>query len=384
MVRKMLFVAACLSCLCRLAASEARGNPASPAEFQIETAQRALQKQPDSVKHLDALAVGLTRRARETGDAAYYEKAAQAIEKAERLQPGDPGTLRISAWVAMGRHEFAQAYKITKKVDRRAPHDAWNLSVMGDALMELGRYGEAENAFQAMIDLKPGPAAWTRVAYLRETRGDLEGALEMMHLALDSTEPREREDRAWILVQIAHLQEMEGQLAASEQSYRQALESYAGYHYALAGLAALELRQGSAAESAEHAAQSIQAAPHAERYLLLADALRALGREEEANDAESTFERKALENVALADNENHDLVLYYLERRPDPSKALSIAQREAVRRRDIHTMDRLAVALAAEGHPRRAARILRRVLEVGTRDPLIRAHAASLSLPSAP
>jgi len=110
------------------------------------------------------------------------------------------------------------------------------------------------------------------------------------------------------------------------------------------------------------------------------DALRALGQEENAREAEGRFERQALENVDKADNENHDLVLFYLERRPDPAKALSIARRESGRRQDIHTMDRLAVALAAGGHPRQAQRILRRVLEVGTRDPLIRAHAAALQL----
>ena len=374
---------AALSCLGWLAAHDAQAAPASPAERQIESAQAALAKQPDSVKSLDSLAVGLTRRARETGDVAYYQKAADALEKAERLQPGNQQTLRISAWVAMGRHEFAQAWRIARHYDRLYPHDPWNLSVMGDALMELGRYRDAERAFQQMVDLKPGPAACTRVAYLRETRGDLQGALEMMRLALASTDSREREDRAWILVQIAHLQEIMGDLEGSEGSYHDALNGFAGYHYALAGLAEVSLREGRADEAAAYAAQSIQAAPHAERYLLLADAQRELGKEDEARLSESTFERLALENVGKADNENHDLVLYYLQRRPNFSRALAVARQEVRRRRDIHTMDRLAVALAAQGHTGEAKRILRRVLEVGTRDPLVRAHAAALQIPHA-
>ncbi|MCI0568160.1 MAG: tetratricopeptide repeat protein, partial [Acidobacteria bacterium] len=185
----------------------------SPAQAQIDTARAALQRQPSSVKDFNSLAVGLTRRARETGDVAYYQEATKALEEAHRLDPGNRQTLRISAWVAMGRHEFARAYTLARRFDRSYPDDFWNLSVMGDALMELGRYDEAEKTFQRMADLKPGPAAYSRVAYLREIRGDLDGAMEMMQMALSATDPRESEDRAWLLVQIARLQELSGNLA---------------------------------------------------------------------------------------------------------------------------------------------------------------------------
>ena len=352
----------------------------SPAQAQISAARAALQRQPSSVKNFNSLAVGLTRRARETGDVAYYQEAAKALEEAERLDPGNRQTLRISAWVAMGRHEFARAYTLARQFERRFPNDSWNLSVMGDALMELGRYDEAEKTFQMMVDLRPGPAAYSRVAYLRETRGDLSGAMEMMQMAFSATDPRESEDRAWLLVQIAHLQELSGNLTGSEASYRAALESFAGYHYALAGLSELMLRQGHPEEAATFASRAIEAAPHAERYLILADALRASGKEQEALEAEGTFEHLALENVENPDNENHDLVLFYLQRRPDPRKALSIATLEASRRQDIHTLDRLALALEATGETRQAKHLLRQTLRIGTRDPLIASHAVSMGL----
>ncbi len=254
----------------------------SPALAQISAARAALQRQPSSVKDLNSLAVGLTRRARETGDAAYYQEATKALEEAHRLDPGNRQTLRISAWVAMGRHEFARAYTLARRFRRTYPEDSWNLSVMGDALMELGRYAEAEKTLQKLVDLRPGPSAYSRVAYLRETRGDLDGATEMMQMALSATDPRESEDRAWLMVQIAHLQELSGNLAGSEASYRAALEAFPGYHYALAGLSELMLRLGHAEEAATLASRAIEAAPHAERYLALADALRASDREQEA------------------------------------------------------------------------------------------------------
>jgi tetratricopeptide (TPR) repeat protein len=348
----------------------------SPAEMQIERARAELEAHPGRVKSLNALAVALTRRARESGDTRYYEDAAQALEQASRSEPDNPASMRIAAWVAMGRHQFAAAYDLTRRYDRRHGADPWNLSVMGDALMELGRYDEAEKAYQRMVDLKPGPIAYSRVAYLRELRGDLQGAEEMMRTAYAATRPEESEDRAWLQVQVAHLRSLQNDAAGAEAAYRQALAEFPGYHYALAGHSELALRLGRAEEAAALAQRSIDAAPHAERYLLLADALRALDRETEARAAEDTFERLALANVDNPDNENHDLVLYYLERRPDPARALAIARLEATRRQDIHTLDRLAMALEANGRHHEAARLMKRIREIGSRDPVIVAHLA--------
>lgn len=362
------------------AAAPAAALSPSPAQRQIDAARATIQSRPADLKGYNSLAVGLTRRARETGDTAYYEEAWKALELARHLDPNNRQTLRISAWVSMGQHEFARAYAISEQYDRQYPGDSWNQSVMGDALMELGRYDEAEKAFQRMVDLKPGTAAYSRVAYVRELRGDLNGALEIMRMALTSTESRESEDRAWLWVQIAHLQDISGDLDAADASYRSALAEFSGYHYALAGLAELTLRRGDAEEATRLAQQALSAAPHAERYLILADTLRTLGKEQEARAAEETFERLALQNVNKADNENHDLVLFYLERRPHPQWALSIAKIESSRRRDVHSLDRLAIALAANGEERQARRLMKRVLEIGTHDPLILRHAAGMGL----
>src|SRR6185295_17742551 len=141
--------------------------------------------------------------------------------------------------------------------------------------------------------------------------------------------------------------------------------SFPGYHYALASLAVVCLRTGRAGEALEHAQEAIDAAPHAERFLLLADALRSLGREAEARAAEDRFETLALENTGKADNENHDLVLFYLERRPDPRRALAMARSEAGRRRDVQTLDRLAWALFKNGRGRAASRLVTAILRTG-------------------
>jgi len=346
----------------------------SPAEAQIGAARARIASGRPDVKAYQALAIGLTRRARETGDVSYYVEASDALSNAASREPGNPITQRISAWVALGRHEFAKACAMTRRYARRHPDDAWNFSVMGDALMELGRLRRAEKAYQAMVDLRPGPSSYSRVAYLREARGDLEGAAELLKMSLQSTPLPETEDRAWLLAQLGHLREEQGDLAGAEEMNRDALALFPGYHYALAALAGIALETHRPAEAALLARQAIDAAPHAERYLLLADSLRALGREEEARRAEERFEEMALANQSLPDNENHDLVLFYLERRPDPPRALDIARHEAAIRRDVPTMDRLAWALHRNGRTGEARRLLKRIAGTGTRDRMVLSH----------
>jgi tetratricopeptide (TPR) repeat protein len=358
-------------------------KPPTPAEIQIADARGRVENGRADARAYNALAAGLTRRARESGDGSYYDRALEALDRAARIDPDDPESLRLAAWIRMGRHEFALARRIAARYERAHPDDPWNLGVLGDAAMELGRYEEAAEAYQRMADLQPGPAAYSRVAYFRETSGDLPGALGLMRMALGATGGRDAEDRAWLLVQIGHLQdvidvERGGGLAAAEATYRRALETFPDYHYALAALADVALRSGRAEEAASLSRRAISTAPHAERYLLLADALRTLGREDEARAAEGRFESLALANSGKPDNENHDLVLFYLERRPDPARAQVIARREAGIRRDVVTLDRLAWALYRDGRAGRAARLMREIVATGTRDPVITRHAKQI------
>ena len=350
----------------------------SPAQSQIESALAEIRSGRTGPAAYNSLASGFTRRARETGDAAWYDRALTALGESARLDPDNLATLRITAWTRMGRHEFGEAYGITCRIDSLRSDDASNLGVMGDALMELGRYDEAADAYQRMIDLRPGPAAWARVAYLREMTGDLEGAAGLLAMSLGSTAARETEDRAWLLVQLGQLQDLMGRPDEARRSWLTALETFPGYHYALTALAQASLAAGDAVDAEQLARRAIKAAPHAERYLILADALRGQGRETEARSAEGLFEALALENTFRSDNENHDLVLYYLERRDKPEKALEIARREARVRRDIHTLDRLALALHRNGRVRRARRLEMQVMATGTGDRLIARHAEQI------
>ena len=354
--RQLAFVA--LACALPLVAAAEE----SPAELSLRAAGARLAAAPDAATRADAfiaLAVAHTQRARESGDAAGYERSLAALAEARRLAPGNVQAGKVEAWVRLGRHEFATAAALAQQHCAARPDDAESWGLLGDALMELGRSEAAGDAYQRMMDLRPGPGAYQRAAFWRERAGDAAGARELLGRALASTGGREREQRAWIHVQLAALAQRSGDAGAAESALEQALASFPGYHFALAAQAQLELERGRFAAALESAQRALAAAPHPERRLLIADALRGLARETEAREQEDAFLREALANAERADNENLFLVDFFLDRRPDPARALAIAQREAAKRRDPGTLERLARSLARNGRSEEARRIER-------------------------
>src|SRR5262249_55757325 len=159
-----------------------------------------------------------------------------------------------------------------------------------------------------MLDLKPGNMpALTRVAYLRELFGDIEGSVDLMTMAYQSTPPSEVEDRAWILTQMAHLKLAIGKVDEAEKLVQQALSMFPGYHYSLAHLAKVRIHQKQYPEAVELLRRRYQSAPHAENLFDLAQALQLAGQPKEATQAFAQFEAKALLETARADNSNHEL-----------------------------------------------------------------------------
>jgi tetratricopeptide (TPR) repeat protein len=329
---------------------------ATPAETRIRAAQDRIGRatsDPERASALVELAAAHTARARESADADHYQRALDALAQARAIDPQHAGADRVEAWVRLGRHEFAAAAKIARDHLERHPDDHECLGLEGDALMELGRLDEAADAYQRMLDLRPGPGAYLRASYWREVNGHHESALALLERALAATSAADTEQRAWTLVQMASLEERLGRPDLARARLDAALALFPGYHYALAALTRHQLERGRPDLALPLAQRTLEAAPHPEHWLALADALRGMSREEEARAAEDRFEQAALANVGSADNENHFLVDFYLDRRPDPPRALEIARLEAARRADPATLARLDRALARNGLPAR-------------------------------
>ena len=353
----------------------------TPAERSVLQAKWLIEKNPKDFEAYNALALALSRRARETSDVNYYAQAEEALQKSYAISPNNFDGARTHVWLLLGKHEFAAALVEAKKLNQRMPDDVMTYGFLTDANVELGNYKDAEAAAQMMLNLRPGNLpAMTRAAYLRELFGDVDGALELMNMALQSTAPSEVEDAAWILSQMAHLELAIGNTTEAEKNLQQALTLFQGYHYALGNLAKVRIQQKRYDEAVQLLHQRYQAASHAENLFDLAEALQLAGRSEDAKKAFAEFEQKSLLETNRADNSNRELILYYADFSHEPLKALEVARREFGRRHDVYTLDSYAWALHVNGLNQEARKQIEEALAVGVRDAKLIRHAGEIAL----
>ena len=362
------------------AATAAWAQTATPAERAVSAARTAVATYPARPDAHAQLALALGRRARETGDPAHYDRADEALARALALEPDHFDALKIRAWVLLGRHEFAKALELAAALNKRAPDDVFVYALLTDAHVELGSYLEAEKAAQALLDFRPGAViALTRAAQLRELFGDADGARELLQQAFHRTPPAETEDRAWMLTQLAHLELASSQAERAATLVEHAMQLFPGYHYALAQLGRARSMQGRHADAVDAYRKRYAAAPHPENLYELAVALKAAGRQAEAERAFADFERQALGESDGVDNANRELIFYYADHGARPGDALRIARLESARRSNVATLDALAWALHVSGEHAAARTAIDRALAVGIRDAEILFRAGAIT-----
>src|SRR5438874_1929454 len=109
-----------------------------------------------------------------------------------------------------------------------SPSTARNYGVLGDALVELGRYRDAFRAYDTMASLRPGLGAYARVSHARELLGRVDPAIAAMKLAVDAA-AGQPEATAWTHVQLGKLHWSRGSLRRAAREYRAALVAFPGY-----------------------------------------------------------------------------------------------------------------------------------------------------------
>src|SRR5690348_12522900 len=103
-------------------ATPSAGAP-SPAERSMAQASRLIEKNPKNFEAYNALALALSRRARETSDVIFYAQAEETLEKSFAISPGNFDGERIHVWLLLGKHEFAAAREEARKLNKKMPDD---------------------------------------------------------------------------------------------------------------------------------------------------------------------------------------------------------------------------------------------------------------------
>src|SRR5262249_3264236 len=125
-------------------------------------------------------------------------------------------------------------------------------------------------------------ASYSRAAYLRELYGDLQGATDLMTLAVQAGHPRDPEPLAWCLVQLGNVHFNQGHLEEAEAAYQKALATFHQYYQALAALGRVRGAQQQYAEAIAFYQQAVAIVPAPDTIAALGDLLALLGKADEA------------------------------------------------------------------------------------------------------
>jgi len=353
------------------------GPPTSPDGLQhrIAEMEARLQTQPDDLSAALLLSDALLRQARATNEGRPANRAEAVLTTVLKENPGQYDALRLLGAIKLSQHRFRDALDIGRRARDQRPGDAWNYGVMGDALIELGEYDEAFKAFDTMMSMRPSAAAYARVAYARELRGDLDGAFEAMRLAANATPPQDPEAQAWYATQIAELHLKRGRLVDADREYRRAAFLYPHYPLAMVGQGKVRVARGDRDGALAIYLEQLKRTPTIDLATRTGDLYAERGNAVEAERYYQLAEDVAGPGVAQTEA---TLALALADRGRKLTEAVTIAESVAAKRHDIFTEDALAWTYFKTGRLEDAYAASLRATRTGSRDERIVMHAAAI------
>ncbi|HMI98439.1 MAG TPA: tetratricopeptide repeat protein [Gaiellaceae bacterium] len=328
-----------------------------------------LRVRPGDARTYTLLGLAYQQRARETGNPVYYTKSAAVLARADKLVPGDPTTASALGSLALARHRFGQALRLGQQAVRTAPYTARNYGVLGDSLIELGRYEEAFRTFNKMAALHPDLSSYSRIAYARELLGRTDAAGRAMELALDAA-GGQPEPTAWVHTQLGKLAWSHGRLNEAERHYRAALIVFPGYVYALEPLAQVEQAKGHHTRAIRLARRAAETLPLPQSVATLGDLYAQTGAKRAAAGQYALVD--IIKRLLVANGVRTDLetALFDVDHGVRLPSALALARKAHRARPSIDGDDVLAWALARNGRCTEALPYSRAAMHLGTLDAL--------------
>ena len=341
-------------------------SPGNTARLVQDLQEKLRTNSRDARSHA-LLGLAYQQRARETGDPSYYPRAARILDRAIELAPRSPLATSGLASLALSQHRFRDALGLSRRAQKLSPSMARNYGLVGDALVELGRYGEAFRAFDHMSSLKPSLASYARISYARELLGRHAGAIRAMSMAVQAA-GAQSEPAAWAHVQLGKLHFGRGEVGPAAREFRGALQALPGYVYALDALARAEAARGRHERAIQLARQAAETVPLPEFVTTLGDLYWATERKSLAREQYAVV--GATERLLRANGVRTDLELAFfkIDHGIDLHRSLVLARTAHRERPTVFAADTLAWALARTGRCEEALPYSKQALRLGTRD----------------
>ncbi len=334
--------------------------------------QDRLRERPEDWQGWAALGNAYVEQARVSGDPSSYGKAEAALERSLAVRAdGNADAITGQAALAAARHDFAAALALAERAQQVDSFNPPALGIVGDALVELGRYDDAFAAIEQLNSMKPGFPAYSRASYAWELRGDTERATEAMEQALHAAGSLGQATfAAYYLGQLAF---DEGDLDAAQARFEVGLEREPDSPALLAGSARVAAAQGDIQTAVRDYTASVGTLPNPSVIAELGDLYASLGRDSEAQDQYDVV--RATQQLLAAAGQDVDLELSLFDadhgRHAD---ALESAEAAYATRASIFTQDALAWSLYRNGRPAEALPHAQAALRLGTRSAVLHYH----------
>ncbi|MFI1682801.1 tetratricopeptide repeat protein [Streptomyces sp. NPDC020607] len=337
----------------------------------VEALRTRLRDQPKDFTSWATLGTAYVEQARTRGDPALYRAADRALDRSLELRPDYDAALAGRAAVAAARHDFRGALRHATAALAENPYSERALATRIDALVELGRYGEASRAADEADERRPGVPVFTRYAYVRELRGDTATARRVLERALDgATAPG---DIAYVATALGQLAWRQGEYGAALRHCGAALRADSTYLPALECRARARAARGGTAAAVAGLRDVVGRQPLPGPVVALGELYEAKGDLARAREQYRLVDAWAALARANGVDPDLDTALASADH-GDEAAALRAARAEWERRRTVHTADALGWALHVNGRDEEALRYARRATATGFEEAAFRYH----------
>lgn len=345
-------------------------NGTEPIDEEIARQQTLVRNGSTSL--LERLGWTFVKKARLTFDASYYNLAEQCAQCMEANGARGPDALLLRAHALQSLHRFNEAETTARELvsTRERPFD---YGVLGDVLIDQGKVREGAAAYQKMMDLRPDLQSYARAAHVRWLTGDLNGAIELMRLAVSGSSPHDPEAAAWAYTRLSLYRLQQGATKQALESSSAGLALQPDYAPALLARGRILLALHRLADAVVELQRAAKLNPLPEYQWALADAFALTGDRDRAKQIESQIIARG------ATEDPRAMSLFLATRGENVEQAVRMAQQELTNRGDVFTHDAFAWSLARAGRSAEAQLHATQVLSEGTVDARLFLHAGIIA-----
>jgi tetratricopeptide (TPR) repeat protein len=351
-------------------------DPTSAKGTDVARLEAAVAANPRDLEALQALGIAYVRAAPNAAEN-YIDPARATFDRADSIVMNDPGTLVGRGLLSLSLHQFADARAFATRVLADNPDiDAARL-VLVDALVELGRYDDAERELDVLLDSDPGLPAYSRVSYLRQLHGDLDGAISTMRQAATagSSSPT---DEAEVRAFLGELLLLRHDASAAAAEFDRALQLYPGLALAELGRARISVDAGRIDDAVERLEVLTRRLPLPAALTLLGVLYEQRGDDAAAQRAYDLVRASYEGQSEIGENVDMEMAVFEAEH-GDASLALDLARKaHAARPSNVFVADAVAWATFKTGAVDAAKIWAAEALRLGSIDRGISARSATL------